>query len=234
MLTGRGRRREDHALARPRGRVRGALPLQLRHQPGAARPRSCSRAIAEGFGLAARPPQGGGLRRARGARRPGSTRTGSSPVVVIDEAQLLPGRAAFDELRLLTNLAADDRAARRARADRPARAARAAPRAGRRGVRAADRGRPTTWAPLDADETGRYLAHRLGGGRSDGAALRRPDAVVAVHRLSGGAAAAGEPAGRERAPRGVRPRGRARYRREVVEAAASDLGAYMGTAPGAR
>jgi len=32
------------------------------------------------------------------------------PVVIIDEAQLLAGRAAFDELRLLTNLTADDRA----------------------------------------------------------------------------------------------------------------------------
>src|SRR5512145_215675 len=66
-------------------------------------------AAAEGFGL---PP----------ARRKGATfgaiaehvarldAEGKFAVIVVDEAQLLPGRAAFDELRLLTNLAADDRA----------------------------------------------------------------------------------------------------------------------------
>ncbi len=32
------------------------------------------------------------------------------PVVLVDEAQMLPGRGAYDELRLLTNLTADDRA----------------------------------------------------------------------------------------------------------------------------
>src|SRR5512133_700908 len=35
---------------------------------------------------------------------------GTFPVILIDEAQLLAGRSAFDELRLLTNLTADDRA----------------------------------------------------------------------------------------------------------------------------
>jgi type II secretory pathway predicted ATPase ExeA len=35
--------------------------------------------------------------------------TGKSPVLIIDEAQLIPGKATFEELRLLTNFQLDDR-----------------------------------------------------------------------------------------------------------------------------
>ena len=65
-------------------------------------------AIAEGFGLP------GGRRKsetwsALGQHLAALDEAGQFPVVVVDEAQLLSGRSAFDELRLLTNLAADDR-----------------------------------------------------------------------------------------------------------------------------
>ncbi len=47
---------------------------------------------------------------------------GRRPVIIIDEAQLIPGKATFEELRLLTNFQLDDRNLLAARADRPDRA----------------------------------------------------------------------------------------------------------------
>ena len=97
---------------------------------------------------------------------------GRFAVVVVDEAQLLPGRAAFDELRLLTNLAADDRALVGLVLVGQPELRDAAPRAGRRGVRAADRDRlPRRRARRE--ETGPLPRPPARGRRAGGAALRR-------------------------------------------------------------
>jgi general secretion pathway protein A len=140
-------------------------------------------AVAEGFGLSP------GRRKvdAFGAVAEHVARLdeeGSFGVVVIDEAQLLPGRAAYDELRLLTNLAADDRALLGlVLIGQPELQARLASRGGeafRQRV-----GVAYHLGPLDPADTGRYLAHRL-----EVAGRREPlfdaGAVEAVHRLSGG------------------------------------------------
>ena len=109
---------------------------------------------------------------------------GLFPVVLVDEAQLLTGRAAYDELRLLTNLAADDRAlvglvllGQPELRDRlPAKGGEAF--AQRVGV-------AYHVGPLERDETGRYLAHRLAvAGRQ--APLFAADAVELLHARSGG------------------------------------------------
>ncbi len=156
---------------------------------------------------------------------------GRFAVVVVDEAQLLPGRAAFDELRLLTNLAADDRAlvglvlvGQPELRDR-LRERGGEPFAQRIGV-------AYHVGALDLEETGRYLAHRLGvAGRAE--PLFDPAAVAAVHRLSGGlprrvnqvaASALLEAFGREAE----------RISADVVEAAAADLAAFLGTPAPAR
>jgi type II secretory pathway predicted ATPase ExeA len=84
----------------------------------------------------------------------------------------------------------------------------------------------------DREETARYLAHRLAvAGRRE--SLFEDPAVAALHRHSGGlprrvnqlaATALLEGFAREAATISA----------EVVEAAAADLGAYLGTAPRAR
>ena len=109
---------------------------------------------------------------------------GLFPVVVVDEAQLLPGRAAYDELRLLTNLAADDRAlVGLVLLGQPELRERLA---GKGGDAFAQRvGVAYHLGPLDREETGRYLAHRLAvAGRST--ALFSPEAIALVHARSGG------------------------------------------------
>jgi type II secretory pathway predicted ATPase ExeA len=187
-------------------------------------------AIAEGFGL---PP----LRRkveAFGALAEHVARLdaeGRFAVVVVDEAQLLAGRAAFDELRLLTNLAADDRAllglvlVGQPELRERIRARGGEPFAQRIGV-------ACHVGALDVEETGRYLAHRLAVAGREGP-LFEDAAVVALHRRSGGlprrvnqlaATALLEGFAREAATISA----------EVVEAVASELAAYMGTAPRAR
>jgi type II secretory pathway predicted ATPase ExeA len=187
-------------------------------------------AVAHGFGL---PP---GRRKADGFAAVAEhvarlDAEGTFGVVVVDEAQLLPGRGAFDELRLLTNLAAGDRALlglvlvgqpelRERLRDRGGEAF-----AQRVGV---------AWhlGALDLEETGRYVAHRLAvAGR--GAPLFDAAALAALHRHSGGvprrinqlaATALLEGFARDAEEIGA----------EVVEAAAADLFAYMGAPRGAR
>ncbi len=85
---------------------------------------------------------------------------GRRPVVIIDEAQLIPGKATFEELRLLTNFQLDDRnllalvligqTELRERLDR-------------RQYRALRQriGMQYHLGPLDAAETREYLRHRL-------------------------------------------------------------------------
>jgi len=152
-------------------------------------------------------------------------------VVVVDEAQLLPGRAAFDELRLLTNLAADDRAlVGLVLVGQPELRERLRDRGGEAFSQRV--GIAYHLGALDRDETARYLAHRLAvAGRTS--ALFDDGAVTAVHRLSGGV------------PRRVNQvaanalleafaREAERVTEDVVQAAADDMAAHLGTAERAR
>jgi type II secretory pathway predicted ATPase ExeA len=152
---------------------------------------------------------------------------GHFAVVVVDEAQLLPGRAAFDELRLLTNLAADDRAlVGLVLVGQPELRERLRERGGEAFAQRV--GIAYHVGALDADETGRYLAHRLAvAGRE--APLFDGGAMAAIHRHSGGvprrvnqlaANALLEAFAREASTVGA----------EVVEAAAADLTAHLGRA----
>ncbi|MBK9517608.1 MAG: AAA family ATPase [Anaeromyxobacter sp.] len=187
-------------------------------------------AIAEGFGL---PPT---RRKADTwsalAERLGELDAeGQFPVVVIDEAQLLAGRAAFDELRLLTNLAADDRAlVGLLLVGQPELRQRVRDRGGE--AFAQRIGVAYHVGALDLAETGAYLAHRLGvAGRQ--APLFTPEAVAALHHHGGGVprrlnqlagSALLEAFGRDADEVGA----------AAVEAAAADLAAFLGGPGGAR
>jgi len=187
-------------------------------------------AVAEGFGLPA-------------SRRKGETWSalgdllsrldgeGRLPVVVVDEAQLLAGRAAFDELRLLTNLTADDRPLLGLLLIGQPELRRRIHELG--GEAFAQRiGVAYHVGALDQAETAAYLAHRLAvAGR--GAPLFTPEGVEAVHRHAGGlprrvnqlaASALLEGFSRDVSDIGA----------EVVEAAAADLVAYLGAPPASR
>src|SRR5215208_2660136 len=102
---------------------------------------------------------------------------GRFAVVVVDEAQLLPGRAAFDELRLLTNLSADDRAlVGLVLVGQPELRERLRERGGEAFTQRV--GVAYHVGALDLDETGRYLAHRLAvAGRAE--PLFEVDAIAA-------------------------------------------------------
>jgi general secretion pathway protein A len=152
---------------------------------------------------------------------------GKFAVVLVDEAQLLAGRGAFDELRLLTNLAADDRALLGlVLVGQPELRDRIRDRGGeafaqRIGI-AAHVGAP------DLHDTGEYLAHRLRvAGRES--PLFEPGAVSAVHRHS-----AGVPRRVNQVAASALLEGFAREVEtisvQVVEAAAADLAVQMGTA----
>jgi type II secretory pathway predicted ATPase ExeA len=187
-------------------------------------------AVAEGFGV-------DGARRkaevwsALGRRLAALDSEGLFPVVVVDEAQLLAGRPAFDELRLLTNLAADDRAlVGLVLVGQPELRDRVREKGGEAFAQRV--GVAYHVGALDEEETGRYLAHRLAvAGRT--APLFEAEAVTVLHRRSGGlprrvnqiaANALLEGFAREVERIGV----------DVVEAAAADLDAYLGTARRAR
>jgi type II secretory pathway predicted ATPase ExeA len=184
-------------------------------------------AIAEGFGIA------GGRRKsetwsALAERLAELDETGQFPVVVVDEAQLLPGRAAFDELRLLTNLAGDEGAlVGLLLLGQPELRQRLQERGGEAFAQRV--GVAYHVGPLDEGETGAYLAFRLKVAGRD-TPLFTPAAVSALHRHSGGiprrinqlaASALLEAFAREAEEIGPEP----------VEAAAADLVAYLG-APG--
>lgn len=109
---------------------------------------------------------------------------GREPVLIIDEAQLIPTKATFDEIRLLTNFQLDDQNLLSvilvgqpeldARLDRQA----YAPLRQRIGMRYA-------LGPLSAEETCRYIEHRIrvaGGARNPFSA----EAMAEMHALSGG------------------------------------------------
>jgi type II secretory pathway predicted ATPase ExeA len=109
---------------------------------------------------------------------------GRFAVVVVDEAQLLAGRGAFDELRLLTNVCADDRAlVGLVLVGQPELRERIAERGGPAFAQRV--GVAYHLGPLDEEETARYVAHRLAvAGREE--PLFDPDGLAALHRLSGG------------------------------------------------
>jgi type II secretory pathway predicted ATPase ExeA len=109
---------------------------------------------------------------------------GKLAVVIVDEAQLLPGRAAYDELRLLGNVAADDRPLLGlVLVGQPELRERLAARGGEAFAQRV--GVAYHLGPLDRSDTARYLEHRLAvAGRT--AALFDDAAVEAIHRLSGG------------------------------------------------
>jgi len=106
------------------------------------------------------------------------------PVLIIDEAQLIPGKATFDEIRLLTNFQLDDQnllsvlligqPELETRLDR----APYAPLRQRIGLR-------YRLGPLSLDEVFSYVGHRIGVAGGE----RNPfddDAVRALHEISGG------------------------------------------------
>jgi type II secretory pathway predicted ATPase ExeA len=109
---------------------------------------------------------------------------GREPVLIIDEAQLIPTKSTFDEIRLLTNFQLDDQNLLSViligqpeldlRLDRQA----YAPLRQRIGMRYA-------LGPLSAEETCRYIEHRIrvaGGSRNPFSAA----AMAEMHALSGG------------------------------------------------
>jgi type II secretory pathway predicted ATPase ExeA len=182
-------------------------------------------AVAEGFGLSGsrRKVELFGAVAEHVARLDAEGRFG---VVVVDEAQLLPGRSAYDELRLLTNLAADDRPLLGLLlVGQPELRARLA---GRGGEAFAQRvGVAYHLGPLEPGETARYLSHRLAvAGRT--APLFEDDAVLALQRLSGGV-----PRRLNQLAAGALLEGFAREAEtisaDVVEAAEADRAAYLGS-----
>jgi type II secretory pathway predicted ATPase ExeA len=109
---------------------------------------------------------------------------GREPVLIIDEAQLIPTKSTFDEIRLLTNFQLDDQnllsvlligqPELETRLERPP----YAPLRQRIGMR-------YRLGPLSLEETERYLDHRIrvaGGSRNPFTA----DAVRSMHTISGG------------------------------------------------
>jgi len=182
-------------------------------------------AVAEGFGLAAarRKVEQFGAIAEHVARLDAA---GSFGVVVVDEAQLLPGRSAYDELRLLTNLAADDRPLLGLLlVGQPELRERLAARGGEAFAQRV--GVAYHLGALEPGETGRYLAHRLAvAGRT--APLFAEDAVSALQRLGGGV-----PRRLNQLAAGALLEGFAREAEtisaDVVEAAAADRAAYLGS-----
>jgi type II secretory pathway predicted ATPase ExeA len=106
------------------------------------------------------------------------------PVLIIDEAQLIPAKATFDEIRLLTNFQLDDQnllsvvligqPELAARIDRPAYAALRQ----RIGLRYA-------LGPLSLEETNAYIDHRIRVAGGSHNPFSR-EAVAEIHAVSGG------------------------------------------------
>jgi type II secretory pathway predicted ATPase ExeA len=109
---------------------------------------------------------------------------GRRPLLVIDEAQLIPGKATFEELRLLTNFQLDDRNLLAlvliGQTELRERLVRKQYRALQQRI-----SMQFHLGPLDADETRAYVTHRLRiAGRE--APLFDPDAVALLFEESGG------------------------------------------------
>jgi type II secretory pathway predicted ATPase ExeA len=109
---------------------------------------------------------------------------GREPVLIIDEAQLIPTKATFDEIRLLTNFQLDDQNLLSVlligQPELEARLERASYAALRQRI-----GMRYRLGPLSLDDTTRYLDHRIrvaGGSRNP----FTDDAVRAMYSVSGG------------------------------------------------
>lgn len=109
---------------------------------------------------------------------------GVTPVLVVDEAQLVPHKETFDEIRLLTNFQLDDQnllsVVLMGQPELRKRLAHRAYEPLRQRI-----GMQYDLKPLTAEETAEYLAFRLqvAGGPSQ---LFQPEAVALIHRYSGG------------------------------------------------
>lgn len=185
-------------------------------------------AVAQGFGIV-------GARRkadvwsALGERLAALDAEGLLPVVIVDEAQLLAGRAAYDELRLLGNLAADDHPlVGLVLVGQPELRARLRAKGGEAFAQRV--GVAYHVGALDAEETGRYLAHRLRVAGRD-APLFTDDAVAAVHARSGGLPRRVNQLAANALLEGF-ARDAPRIDADVVLAAAADLDAFLGTGQG--
>ena len=185
-------------------------------------------AVAQGFGIR-------GARRkadvwsALGERLAALDAEGRLPVVIVDEAQLLAGRAAYDELRLLTNLAADDHPlVGLVLVGQPELRARLRAKGGEAFAQRV--GIAYHVGALDAEETNRYLAHRLRvAGRAE--PLFTADAVAAVHARTGGLPRRVNQLAANALLEGF-AREAARVDAGIVAAAAADLDAFLGTGEG--
>lgn len=109
---------------------------------------------------------------------------GREPVIMIDEAQLIPKKATFEEIRLLTNFQLDDENLLTViligQPELDDRLAHKAYRALRQRI-----GIRYSLEPLRADETAKYVAHRIqvAGGERNPFTI---DAMEAIHRYSEG------------------------------------------------
>jgi type II secretory pathway predicted ATPase ExeA len=182
-------------------------------------------AIAQGFGLQDRGRKHETFA-ALGEHFAALDARGLFAVVVVDEAQLLAGRAAYDELRLLTNLAADDRGlVGLVLVGQPELRARLNERGGEPFAQRV--GVAYHLGPLDEEETGRYLAHRLSvAGRAE--PLFTAEAVAALHAASGGVPRRLNQLAASALLEGF-ARDAAQVDAAIVEAAVSDRDAYLGT-----
>jgi type II secretory pathway predicted ATPase ExeA len=109
---------------------------------------------------------------------------GKRTAVIIDEAQLVPGRETFEELRLLTNFQLDDRNLLSlvliGQTELKARLSKRPYRALRQRI-----GLQYHLGPLDLQETGEYVAHRLHVAGRD-APLFDDGAIAELYRVSDG------------------------------------------------
>jgi type II secretory pathway predicted ATPase ExeA len=109
---------------------------------------------------------------------------GSGAVIIIDEAQLIPGKSTFDEIRLLTNFQLDDEnlvsivLVGQPELDVRLRRREYDALRQRIGIR-------YSLDALDAEETARYIGHRV---RTAGGAENpfTPEACLRIHELTGG------------------------------------------------
>ncbi len=183
-------------------------------------------AVAEGFGLP-RPRRKTDAFAALAEHVARLDEEGRFAVVMVDEAQLLAGRAAYDELRLLTNVAADDRPlVGLVLLGQPELRERVRDRGGEAFAQRV--GIAYHVGALDAEETGRYLEHRLAvAGRA--APLFEEDAVAALYGYTGGLPRRVNQLAASALLEGF-AREAARISADVVDAAAADLAAFLGTA----
>lgn len=109
---------------------------------------------------------------------------GETPLIVIDEAQLIPGRATFEEIRLLTNFQLDDKNLMTlilmGQPEIERRLARKEYEAFRQRI-----GMKFVLSPLSREETLKYIDHRIkvAGGNP---AIFEKEAKILIHNLSGG------------------------------------------------